>query len=79
MSVRRWIAVLWSGFLLACGLEMMVFGLVDPADLRWGGEGLGTSRQTVYALSFFAFWAASAVAGALAVHLATSPPDEEMP
>ncbi len=72
MKVRWWIAVLWPGFLLACGLELMVFGVVDPSDLRWG-QGLGPSRQAIYTLAFFMFWAVSAVACALAVHLATSP------
>ena len=74
MRTRWWISVLWPGFLLACGLELLVFGLVDPADLRWGGEGLGTTRQAVYTLAFFVFWLVSSAAGALAVHLAVSPP-----
>ncbi|MDB5895936.1 MAG: hypothetical protein JWQ88_3467 [Rhodoferax sp.] len=74
MSARRWIAVLWPGFLVACALEGLVFSLVDPADLRWGSEGLGATRQAVYTACFFVFWAASAMAAALAVNLVSSPP-----
>ena len=74
MRTRWWISVLWPSFVLACGLEMLVFALVDPADLRWGGANLGTTGRAVYTLAFFVFWAVSATAGALAVHLATKPP-----
>ena len=79
MSARWWIAVLWPAFLVACALEGLVFGVVDPADLRWGSEGLGVSRQAVYAICFFAFWAASALAAALAVQLVSSPPPGDAP
>ena len=69
MNARRWISILWPGFLLACVLELVVFALVDPSDLRWGSEGMGWSRQTVYTLGFFVFWVLAAGSSALTVAL----------
>jgi hypothetical protein len=74
MSARWWIAVLWPGFLAACALEAVVFAVVDPADLPWGSDRLGVSRQAVYSGCFFVFWAVAGMAAALAVQLIASPP-----
>ncbi len=58
--------ILWPAFLMAGVLEMMVFALVDPANLRWmGGEVIPLSSSAVYTLAFFVFWAVVAVAGLL--------------
>ncbi len=51
-------AVAWPAFLAACLLEAAVFAVVDPLDLSWAGHTLGWSRQAVYTLGFFVFWAA---------------------
>jgi hypothetical protein len=72
-SSRRWISILWPGFLLACLLELLVFALVDPADLWWGGEGVGWSRQAIYTISFFVFWALAAASAALTSALLDTP------
>lgn len=70
----RSISVLWSAFLMAAVLEMVVFALVDPGDLRWfGGETLDLSPRAVYTLAFFVFWAVIAVGAALAVLLCSRP------
>jgi hypothetical protein len=59
-------AVLWPSFLMAGVLEMIVFSLVDPAQLRLpGGLELGWSPTAVYTVGFFVFWGVIAVAGAL--------------
>ncbi len=58
-----WIA--WPAFLGACGLELLVFALVDPGDLHWAGEPLRLSRQGVYTAAFFVFWAICLVSSAL--------------
>lgn len=67
--------IVWPAFLVASGLEMLVFSVVDPQDLQWFGRPLSLSRQAVYTLAFFAFWALAATSSALSVLLAT-PSDE---
>jgi hypothetical protein len=73
-GVLRLMCVLWPSFLAACALEMLVFGLVDPGDLHWPVAGGAVSRQAVYALGFFAFWAATAASSALTAMLIGTPP-----
>jgi hypothetical protein len=68
---QRVLVVLWPAFLMAGVLEMLVFALVDPADLRWfGGAQVGWSPQAIYTVSFLIFWAVIAAAGALTALLA---------
>jgi len=63
-------AIAWPAFLLAAVLEMLVFAVVDPGDLHGlSGEPLGWTRLAVYTVSFFVFWAATAVASALTMLL----------
>lgn len=70
----RSISVLWSAFLMAAVLEMVVFALVDPESLRWfGGAALDLSPRAVYTLAFFVFWAVTAVGAALALLLCSRP------
>lgn len=66
-----WIA--WPAFLSACMLELVVFAMVDPHDLHWFGQPLALSRQGVYTMSFFAFWAISAVSNGLTAVLSRPP------
>jgi hypothetical protein len=66
-----WIA--WPAFLAACALELVVFAMVDPHDLQWFGQPLALSRQGVYTLSFFVFWAISAVSNSLTALLGKPP------
>lgn len=65
-----WIA--WPAFLAACVLELLVFALVDPHELHWAGQTLSLSRQGVYTVGFFAFWAVSAASCALTALLGMS-------
>ena len=51
-SSRQLIGILWPAFLLACAIEILVFAMVDPSDLHWGGEALRMSRQGVYTVAF---------------------------
>jgi hypothetical protein len=75
-GLLRAMCVLWPSFLAACALEMLVFGLVDPGDLHWPVAGGPVSRQAVYAMGFFAFWAATAASSALTAMLIKAPPQE---
>ena len=61
-------------------LEVLVFAVLDPADMRWfGGELVGWSAQAVYTLAFLAFWAVIALASSLTLLLAVLPADEVKP
>jgi hypothetical protein len=58
--------ILWPAFLAAGVLELLVFAHVDPADVHTlAGAPIELSRQAVYTLSFFGFWAVAAVACAV--------------
>jgi len=58
-------AIAWPGFLVACLMELLVFALVDPQDVRWLGHQLLSSREAVYTLAFFAFWLMATLSSAL--------------
>lgn len=63
---RTALQILWPAFLAAGVLELLVFAHVDPADVHTlAGAPIELSRQAVYTLSFFAFWAVIAAAGAV--------------
>lgn len=68
-----WIA--WPAFLAACVLELVVFALVDPAELAWAGEPLHWSRQAVHTAAFFIFWGVCLAACALTTLLRIAPQD----
>jgi ABC-type Fe3+ transport system permease subunit len=65
MDRTRVLSVVWPAFLGACLLEMLVFAVVDPYSLQWQGQALSWSRQGVYSLAFFAFWAVAVLVGCL--------------
>lgn len=67
---RTIMGLAWPAFLAACLLELVVFAMVDPNDVRWTGQPLGLSRMGVYTAAFFVFWAVSAVGCALTALLA---------
>jgi hypothetical protein len=71
---QRVLTIVWPAFLVAGVLEMLVFAVVDPADLRWfGGPAIGWSSNAIYTVTFMIFWAAIATAGALTALLALDP------
>ena len=70
----RALQILWPAFMAAGVLDMMVFAVLDPADLRWfSGQLLGWSRQAVYTVTFLIFWMAIAASGALTAWLSSRP------
>jgi hypothetical protein len=71
---RRAITILWPAFLMAGVLEMLVFVVVDPGELRWfGGPALDWSASAVYTITFLIFWCVIATAGAVSAILAAAP------
>ena len=74
MWTQRLMWIAWPAFLMAGVLEMLVFAMVDPQDLHWFGQPLALSRQGVYTLAFFVFWAITMATSALTT-LSTRPDD----
>lgn len=73
MRAQRWMWIAWPAFLVAGVIEMLVFAFVDPQDLHWFGHDLSLSRQAIYTLAFFAFWALTMLSSALTNLLGESP------
>ena len=73
MLSQRLMWIVWPAFLVACVLELLVFALLDPQDLRWLGEPVALSRQAVYTVAFFVFWVTAIVSSALTTLLSRSP------
>ncbi|MEY3134623.1 MAG: hypothetical protein RJA39_505 [Pseudomonadota bacterium] len=65
MLSRRLMWILWPAFLAAGLLEVVVFGMFDPEDMHWFGQPMPLSRQGVYTVSFFVFWALAIVSSSL--------------
>lgn len=64
--LRSALQVLWPAFLAAAALEFLVFAHVDPRELHaYGGSQVELSRQAIYTLAFFVFWAVVGVACAV--------------
>ena len=73
MRNQRLMWIAWPAFLMAGALEMLVFAMVDPQDLRWFGQPLALSREAVYTAAFFVFWLIAMASSALTTLLAMSP------
>jgi hypothetical protein len=73
MMSQRMMWIAWPAFMVAAVLEVLVFSVVDPQDLHWFGQPVEISRQGVYTLAFFAFWAITMLSSALTTLLAMSP------
>ncbi|MDH5206626.1 MAG: hypothetical protein OEY75_04290 [Hylemonella sp.] len=71
MQKLMWIA--WPAFLVAGLLEMLVFAMVDPRELQWFGQPIELSRQGVYTVAFFVFWAIAMLSSGLTTLLSMSP------
>ena len=66
----RAMQVMWPAFIAACMLELVVFALVDPAEVHWVGRSWGWSSQAIYASGFFVFWVICGVGSSLTAMLA---------
>ena len=72
MRTQRWMWITWPSFLVAGLIEVLVFAFVDPQDLHWFGHELELSRQAIYTLAFFFFFAMTMLSSALTTLLALS-------
>lgn len=66
----RALLILWPAFVMAGVLEMLTFAVVDPDSLHWfGAEPIGWSRNAIYSVTFFIYWAVISTASAITVLL----------
>jgi hypothetical protein len=72
MVAQRWMWIAWPAFLAAAVMEMLVFAFVDPLELHLAGESVAWSRNAVYTVSFFVFWAAAMFSSMLTTLLGRS-------
>ncbi len=73
MWAQRMMWIAWPAFLIAGVLEMLVFAMVDPNDLHWFGRPVEWSRQAIYTVAFFVFWALTMASSALITLFSLSP------
>jgi hypothetical protein len=77
LSLHELGRILWPAFLTAAGLQILVFGFVDPQDMHRMHDSLNWSRQAVYTVAFFGFWAVAA-GGCFLTWLLTRQPVPEL-
>jgi hypothetical protein len=65
-------SILWPSFLVAGVAEMVFFTLFDPGEMHLLGNAVTASRQTVYSVGFFCFWAVAAASSALTLFLSST-------
>jgi len=70
---QRILWVLWPSFLVAAVVELLVFAVIDPADLHLFGVPVEAGRMSVYTIGFFLFWAIGAASAGLTIFLERSP------
>ena len=71
--LRRLLWVLWPAFLVAAVANALFFTVLDPHDLTLFGQPVDASREVMYTVGFFAFWAIAVASSALTVFLERSP------
>ena len=69
LTARRLMRIVWPAFLVAAAAELAFFSVVDPLDLHVFGAPLDMSRQAIYTLGFFGFWALGIASSALTLFL----------
>jgi len=70
---QRLMWVIWPAFLVAAVAEAIFFTVFDPFELHFFGATLDLSREAIYAMGFFGFWALGIASSALTVFLERSP------
>lgn len=76
-SRLQWLMrVIWPAFLVAGAAEAVFFTVFDPFDLHFFGAPLGWSREAIYTLGFFGFWALGVASSALTQFLERPRPSQ---
>jgi hypothetical protein len=66
---RRLMWILWPAFLAAGIATTVFFTVFDPFDLHFFGAPLDVSREVMYTMGFFGFWALAITSSALTLFL----------
>jgi len=66
---HRTLQILWPAFLVAAVMEVLLFAIVDPVEIRWFGRLIGWSPVAICSVAFLVLWLLVASAGALTVLL----------
>ena len=70
---RLAVQILWPAFLMAGVFDMLLFAVVDPAQLSWfGGPPVAWPRLAVHTMTFGLCWTTTSTASALTVLLLRS-------
>ena len=69
LLARRLMWVIWPAFLVAAVAELVFFSIFDPFELHFFGAPLEMSRQAIYTMGFFGFWALGIASSALTIFL----------
>jgi len=77
LLARRLMWVIWPAFLVAGAAELVFFSIFDPFDLHFFGAPLEMSRQAIYTMGFFGFWALGIASSALTIFLESGPAPRE--
>ena len=70
---QRIMWVIWPAFLVAGAGTAIFFTMIDPSELTLFGQPVELSRQAIYTVGFFGFWALGVASSALTVFLERSP------
>jgi hypothetical protein len=75
----RSLQILWPAFLMAGVMEMLIFVVVDPAELQWfGGAPIEWSRQAIYTVTFALCWGVTATSSSLTALLVCKSSQEDI-
>lgn len=72
MTTQRLIWILWPSFIVGGIAEALFFTAFDPQDLMLFGDPIRWSREAVYSVGFFIFWAVCAASSAATCFLQRS-------
>jgi len=70
---KRLMWVMWPSFLVAAAAGGVFFTVYDPRDHHVFGRPVEASREVIYTVGFFLFWAMAIASSALTVFLERSP------
>jgi hypothetical protein len=72
VTAQRLIWILWPSFIVGGIAEALFFTAFDPQDLMLFGDPIAWSREAVYSVGFFIFWAVCAASSAATCFLQRS-------